>query len=86
MREMNINLSILQIPDSENMQMNCRKLKQNSNNLHPMKDILPILKSKIEDPIIVIKNDHFESVTSRERSKYLKHARVYEIGVSLPKS
>jgi hypothetical protein len=40
----------------------------------------------IEDPIIVIKNDHFESVTSRERSKYLKHASVYEIGVSLPKS
>jgi hypothetical protein len=40
----------------------------------------------IEDPIIVIKNDHFESVTSRERSKYLKHAKVYEIGVALPKS
>ncbi len=39
-----------------------------------------------EDPIIVIKNDHFESVTSRERSKYLKHAHVYEIGVALPKS
>ncbi|KMQ62913.1 hypothetical protein ACM39_17535 [Chryseobacterium sp. FH2] len=39
-----------------------------------------------EDPIIVIKNDHFESVTSRERSKYLKNANVYEIGVALPKS
>ncbi|WP_370900538.1 hypothetical protein [Chryseobacterium gossypii] len=39
-----------------------------------------------EDPIIVIKNDRFESVTSRERSKYLKHAQVYEIGVSLQKS
>jgi hypothetical protein len=39
-----------------------------------------------EDPIIVIKNDHFESVTSRERSKYLKHACVYELGISLPKS
>lgn len=39
-----------------------------------------------EDPIVVIKNDHFESVTSRERSKYLKHAKVYEIAVSLPKS
>lgn len=37
-----------------------------------------------EDPIVVIKNDHFESVTSRERSKYLKHANVYEIGVSVP--
>ncbi|CAD7800994.1 hypothetical protein CHRY9390_00713 [Chryseobacterium aquaeductus] len=39
-----------------------------------------------EDPIIVIKNDQFESVTSRERSKYLKHANVYEIGVSVAKS
>lgn len=39
-----------------------------------------------EDPIIVLKNDKFESVTSRERSKYLKHAKVYEIGVSVPKS
>ena len=35
-----------------------------------------------EDPIIVLKNDQFESVTSRERSKYLKHANVYEIAVS----
>ncbi|KUJ51221.1 hypothetical protein [Chryseobacterium sp. JAH] len=40
----------------------------------------------IEDPIIVIKNDRLESVTSRERSKYLKHAHVYEIGVSASKS
>ncbi|MDN3608005.1 hypothetical protein [Kaistella yonginensis] len=35
-----------------------------------------------EDPIIVLKNNQFESVTSRERSKYLKQAMVYEIGVS----
>lgn len=35
-----------------------------------------------EDPIIVLKNNEFESVTSRERSKYLKHAKVYEIGVA----
>lgn len=39
-----------------------------------------------EDPIVVIKNGHFESVTSRERSKYLKHAKVYEIAVTVPKS
>lgn len=39
-----------------------------------------------EDPIIVLKNDHFESVTSRERSKYLKHANVYEIAVSKAKA
>lgn len=37
-----------------------------------------------EDPIIVLKNNEFESVTSRERSKYLKQANVYEIGVSKP--
>ena len=40
----------------------------------------------VEDPIVIIKNDHFESVTSRERSKYLKHAKVYEIGVAITKS
>ncbi|KQR92677.1 hypothetical protein ASG01_12345 [Chryseobacterium sp. Leaf180] len=38
-----------------------------------------------EDPIIVLKNDRLESVTSRERSKYLKHAKVYELAVSVPK-
>lgn len=38
-----------------------------------------------EDPIIVLKNNHFESVTSRERSKYLKQANVYEIGVKIAK-
>ena len=37
-----------------------------------------------EDPIIVLKNNEFESITSRERSKYLKQANVYEIGVSKP--
>lgn len=36
-----------------------------------------------EDPIIVLYKDQFESVTSRERSKYLKHAKVYEIGVEI---
>lgn len=36
-----------------------------------------------EDPIIVLKNNEFESVTSRERSKYLKQANVYEIGVEI---
>lgn len=35
-----------------------------------------------EDPIIVLKNKEFQSVTSRERSKYLKQANVYEIGVA----
>lgn len=37
-----------------------------------------------EDPIIVLKNNEFESVTSRERSKYLKQANVFEIGVAKP--
>ncbi len=39
-----------------------------------------------EDPIIVLKNGEYESVTSRERSKYLKHANVYEIGVTIKKT
>lgn len=34
-----------------------------------------------EDPVIVLKNNEFESVTTRERAKYLKHANVYEIAV-----
>jgi hypothetical protein len=34
-----------------------------------------------EDPVIVLKNGEVESVTSRERAKYLKHAKVYQIGV-----
>ena len=34
-----------------------------------------------EDPVIVLKNNKFESVTTRERAKYLKHANVYEIAV-----
>jgi len=39
-----------------------------------------------EDPIVVIKDGKLESVTSRERSKYLKHAKVYEIGVTQSKN
>lgn len=34
-----------------------------------------------EDPVIVLKNGEIESVTSRERAKYMKHATVYQIGV-----
>lgn len=34
-----------------------------------------------EDPVVVLKNGEFESVTTRERAKYLKHANVYEIAV-----
>lgn len=37
-----------------------------------------------EDPIIVLYQGEFESVTSRERSKYLKQSNVYEIGVQKP--
>ena len=36
-----------------------------------------------EDPVIVLKNNEFESVTTRERAKYLKHANVYEIAVKV---
>lgn len=34
-----------------------------------------------EDPVLVLKNGEFESITTRERSKYMKHANVYEIAV-----
>ncbi|MFC6268215.1 hypothetical protein [Frigoriflavimonas asaccharolytica] len=34
-----------------------------------------------EDPVLVLKNGEFESITTRERAKYLKHANVYEIAV-----
>ncbi len=36
-----------------------------------------------EDPVIVLKNNEFQSVTTRERAKYLKHANVYEIAVKI---
>jgi hypothetical protein len=55
MREMNINLSILQIPDSENMQMNCRKLKQNDKTSPDERYFANFEIENIEDPIIVIK-------------------------------
>lgn len=38
-----------------------------------------------EDPVIVLKNGAVESVTSRERAKYLKQANVYQIGVVIKK-
>jgi hypothetical protein len=38
-----------------------------------------------EDSVIVLKNGVVESVTSRERAKYLKHANVYQIGVVIKK-
>ena len=38
-----------------------------------------------EDAVIVLFNDEIENVTSRERSKYLMHTKVYELAVSVPK-
>lgn len=38
-----------------------------------------------EDPVIVLKNGKVESITSRERAKYLKHTNVYQIGVIIKK-
>ena len=62
-----------------------QKLKAKADRLSPEEKYISNAEIEIaEDPIIVLKNDHFESVTSRERCKYLKHAHVYEIGVSLP--
>lgn len=38
-----------------------------------------------EDAVIVLHNGQVENVTSRERSKYLMHAKVYEVAVRIPK-
>ena len=39
-----------------------------------------------EDAVIVLFKGEIENVTSRERSKYLMHTKVYEVAVSVPKS
>lgn len=60
-----------------------QKLKSKANQLSPEEKYISNGEREIaEDPIIVLKNDQFESVTSRERCKYLKQAKVYEIGVA----
>lgn len=38
-----------------------------------------------EDAVIVLYKGEVQNVTSRERSKYLMHSKVYELAVSLPK-
>ncbi|MBN9338348.1 MAG: hypothetical protein J0I88_10980 [Chryseobacterium sp.] len=43
----------------------------------------PLIK---EDAVIVLYKGEVENVTSRERSKYLMHAKVYELAVEVPKS
>ncbi|WP_073292410.1 hypothetical protein [Chryseobacterium polytrichastri] len=64
-----------------------QKIKANNDKTSPDERYFANFEiENIEDPIVVIKNGHLESVTSRERSKYMKHAKVYELGVSLPKS
>lgn len=64
-----------------------QKIKAKIDQLSPEEKYISNAEIEIsEDPIIVLKNNHFESVTSRERSKYLKHAKVYEIAVLLPQS
>lgn len=64
-----------------------QKIKANQDKTGPEERYLASFEiENTEDPIIVIKNDQLESVTSRERSKYLKNAHVFEIGVSTAKS
>ena len=38
-----------------------------------------------EDAVIILFKDEIQNVTSRERSKYLMHTKVYELAVSIPK-
>jgi hypothetical protein len=62
-----------------------QKVKSAADKLSPEEKYIANAELEIaEDPIIVLKDDRFESVTSRERSKYLKHTKVYEIGVAKP--
>ena len=64
-----------------------QKIKAKIDRLSPEKKYISNAEIEIvKDPFIVLKNNHFESVTSREKSKYLKHAKVYEIAVLLPQS
>lgn len=64
-----------------------QKIKANQDKTSPEERYLASFEiENTEDPIVVIKNDHLESVTSRERSKYLKNAHVFEIGVSTSKA
>ncbi|GGG56444.1 hypothetical protein [Epilithonimonas arachidiradicis] len=39
-----------------------------------------------EDAVIILFKGEVQQVTSRERSKYLMHTKVYELAVSVPKS
>ena len=39
-----------------------------------------------EDAVIVLYKGEVTNVTSRERSKYLMHTKVFELAVSVPKS
>ena len=39
-----------------------------------------------EDAVIVLYKGEVENITSRERSKYLMHTKVYELAVEIPKS
>lgn len=73
-------------PGFKNYADELQKIKANQDKTSPEERYFANFElENTEDPIVVIKNDHLESVTSRERSKYLKHAKVYEIGVSISK-
>ncbi|MBW8361166.1 MAG: hypothetical protein K0M56_03130 [Kaistella sp.] len=62
-----------------------QKMKSRADRLSPEEKYISNAEIEIaEDPIVVLKNDRFESVTSRERCKYLKQAKVYEIAVVKP--
>lgn len=74
-------------PDFRKYADELQKMKSEIRNDSPEEKYISNAEIEIsEDPIIVLKNGQFESVTSRERSKYLKHAKVYEIGVEVSKN
>jgi hypothetical protein len=74
----------------EGFQEVAEKLKERKNELTEkspdekyISDSDPLLE---EDPVIILFKDQVQEITSRERSKYLMHTKVYELAVSVPKT
>lgn len=74
----------------EGFQDIAEKLKERKNQLIEkspdekyISDSDPLLE---EDAVIILFKDEVQEITSRERSKYLMHIKVYELAVSVPKS
>lgn len=69
-------------PEFQEYAKKVKDIEENLKTSSPEEQYFSDFKIEIgEDPLLVLKNGEYESITSRERIKYLKHANVYEIGV-----